>query len=145
MRFVLISLLLVGLQASAATVYRSVDEEGNVQYSDRPVGDAVERVVVRTARARVSRSATAPRSLSNSVQQPTAEDEEKEQEEAARAADIAEQRAENCQIAKERLERYITSRRLYKVGADGERAYLNDAELDEARAKAQADVEEWCG
>ncbi len=140
MRFLLASLLLVALSATAGNVYRSVDEDGNVQYSDRPEGDNVEVVFVRTQRPSAA-PRPSPNTRSQSVQ-PAAPEQDEPQ--GPSPEEIAAERAENCSIAQDRLERYITSRRLYRVQADGERAYLSDQELDEARAKAQADVEEWC-
>jgi hypothetical protein len=59
--------------------------------------------------------------------------------------EIAAERARNCALAQERAERYRISRRLYRSLPNGEREYLSDAELDEARAKAEADVGNWCG
>jgi hypothetical protein len=38
----------------------------------------------------------------------------------------------------------MTSRRLYREGEDGERDYLSDDELDNARAEAEKSVNEWC-
>jgi hypothetical protein len=38
----------------------------------------------------------------------------------------------------------LTSRRLYREDGNGERVYLDDSQIDEARAKAQSDVEEYC-
>ena len=53
-------------------------------------------------------------------------------------------RTENCQRARDRLETYSNSRRLYRVDENGERYYLNDAELDQERASAADLVKEWC-
>ena len=55
------------------------------------------------------------------------------------------ERAKNCATARERKTRYEESHRLYKSGTNGDREYLNAAEIDEARAKAAADVATWCG
>jgi hypothetical protein len=63
---------------------------------------------------------------------------------AEQAARNAERRVKNCEIAQDRVERYEISHRLYRTTPDGEREYLSDAEIDEARTRAQADVQEWC-
>lgn len=125
----------------AAEVYRYVDEEGNVAYSDRPVGRNAEAITITTnapvlppraaAPAQPSGAATADETVERVRREPTPEE---------RAAD----RAANCAIARERNERYAISRRLFRELPDGEREYLNDAEIDEARARAAADVQEWC-
>ena len=56
------------------------------------------------------------------------------------ARELREQRQKNCETARERQERYSLSRRLFRTNADGEREYLDDAAVAEARAKAAADV-----
>jgi hypothetical protein len=59
-------------------------------------------------------------------------------------AERAAERAKNCQTARERQEKDAISHRLYRELPNGERAYLNDAEIDEAKAKAAEDVKTWC-
>ena len=54
-------------------------------------------------------------------------------------------RQQNCEAAKANLQLYLDSRRLYRVSEDGEREYLNDEELETEWAKADRDVEQWCG
>ena len=57
-----------------------------------------------------------------------------------RPRELREQREKNCETARERSDRYTLSRRLFRTNAAGEREYLDDAAIDEARAKAAADV-----
>ncbi len=45
---------------------------------------------------------------------------------------------------KERLQTYLTSRRLYRQGENGERIYLNEEETLAARAKVQEKIVEFC-
>ena len=56
----------------------------------------------------------------------------------------AQRRAENCEIARDRAQRFAVSHRIYRTLPDGEREYLSSEEIDEARARADADVQEWC-
>jgi hypothetical protein len=60
------------------------------------------------------------------------------------AAELRAQRQKNCEIARERQQRYEVSRRLYRSTPDGGREYLDDRQIAEARAKAAADVQDWC-
>jgi len=139
-----ISLVTLALLAAStlygAEVYRYVDENGNVGYSDRPVGQNPEPIVI-TTNTPIAPPATpaaaqpAPESPDETVQRERRESTPEER---------AEDRAANCTVARERLERYAISRRLFRELPDGEREYLSDAEIDEARAGAAADVEEWC-
>ena len=126
---------------SAAEVYRYVDANGNVIYSDRPIGENVETLVIDTSTPTApAPQANDPEPTADPAAQPgTIESEESE----SAVPDIAAQREENCAIARERNERYSIARRVYR-GTEEDREYLSDAELDEIRAQAVADVEEWC-
>ncbi len=65
-------------------------------------------------------------------------------EERLRQQTLAE-RAAACEKAKQRYESYSQAHRLYSPAADGERVYLSDAEIDQARLEAKQAVDEWCG
>jgi hypothetical protein len=143
----LTTLVLLGSAGAwSAEVYRSVDADGTVSYSDRPVGENSETVTITTQRPATAPPrgiASAATDTQATAADPTDELISEEQREPTPEERAAE-RERNCGIARGRLERYINSRRLYRTAADGERAYLSDEEIDEARARAAADVEEWC-
>lgn len=137
---VIVTLSLLAVPVHAADVYRTVDAQGNIVYSDRPSDNSV-RVAINTSApaaqpAPVRRSTDAARSSAAVPDQATIEAAEREQ--------LAEDRAANCEAARQRNETYATSRRLYRVEADGERVYFSDAELSQARMDAQAEVTRWC-
>lgn len=139
-------LALVGTGAFAADIYRTTAPDGTVSYSDRPQGENSEFVY--SATPRVARTApgtapTVPASAVNPVrpdasQVPTVTD-------GPSAAELREERQKNCDTAREILDRYTLSRRLFVTNTDGQREYLDDAAVAEARAKAAADVQDWCG
>jgi hypothetical protein len=60
-------------------------------------------------------------------------------------ADLDKSRAEQCKQASERYDKMIAARRLYKETAPGQRAYLSDAELAQARVDARRERDEACG
>ena len=133
----------VALPLFAAEVYRSHDADGTVVYSDRPEGQDSERVFVATPRI----SSTPRPAAAND--QATAENSPPEvlsgQIRVERTAEEVEaERQRNCAAAQERADRYRVSQRLFRTLPNGEREYLSDAELDEARAQADADVANWC-
>lgn len=132
----------VALPLFAADVYRSIDENGNVVYRDRPDGELITVAVPRPATAPPARPSTQPSLPAGATgsRETTTETEP----ERRRVEPTSAERAEKCTQAQERAERYNVSHRLYRTGADGEREYLNDAEIDEARARAAADVGNWC-
>lgn len=135
--------------AQTAEVYRSVDADGTVSYSDRPVDDSSRVVFVATPRPATAPPAPQPTPSTA----PAVSADGAENEAAADAGsepppptpdELAAERAANCQTARERNERYQMSRRLFRALPDGEREYLSDAEIDAAKAAAVADVEKWC-
>ena len=139
-----ILLATVAIPLFAAEVYRSFDADGNVVYSDRPEGENSERVFIATSRgsssprqAVTSDTATASASTQPEVLGGQIRVERTPQE-------VQAERQRNCAAAQERADKYKVSQRLYRTLPNGEREYLSDGELDEARAKADADVASWC-
>lgn len=141
-------LALAATAATAADVYRSVDAQGNVSYSDRPQNDDAERVAVVAPRAASQparpQAAAAPQPSMPASEPAATEPAATESAPQPTRAEQAAERARNCEVARERATRYAESRRLYRNTPEGEREYLSDAEIDEARARAAADVETWC-
>jgi len=147
---VLLALQGQSLSASAQTVYKLVDNEGLVTYTDRPpMTQAVETV------PGLDIALTDNDFLDSSAQQQSAAEvadeirENFENEEAAERALMAaaerEQRAAFCTAANQRLTKYKQAHRIYRTKDSGEREYLNSQELDAERAKAAAEVAQWCG
>ncbi len=130
-----------------AQVYRFVDAEGNVSYSDRPQSAAAESIFIATRRASSIPSRPPPAAPVQSPEFDPAVDENGEMQRERReptAEERAEDRAKNCTTARERADLYAVSHRLYRETPEGEREYLDDAQLIEARTQAVANVQEWC-
>lgn len=152
----LLVLACVAAAAQGAEVYRSKTSDGGVVYSDRPTNDSSEYVTtVQGTRtnggAATAASRTAPRP---GTQGAAGARQSSAAPEAAsppapltgpNAAELREKRQKNCEIAKEREQRYELSRRLFKTNDKGEREYLDDKAVAEAKAKAAQDVKDWCG
>jgi len=140
---VIIALALVAAAAAArADVYRIVDSQGHVQYTDRWEPGAQ---LIKTEHARSTTSSA------DDQRRPSAEgdriSEELNREATARAVkqDEDKMRAEQCKSAKERYRKAIESRRLYKEGKNGEREYLTDDQAQEERLQARLEVQSACG
>ena len=76
-----------------------------------------------------------------------AERKEKQNEDATAKADqraAAEERAEKCASYRQTLQKLVTSRRLYHENESGERVYLDEAEAQAARQRAEDQVNEYC-
>lgn len=143
-------LALLGTTAYAADVYRSTAPDGTVVYSDRPESADAQFVYSATPRAQrtlpgsapgASRPGSASGAGASSPPQapaiPTLSD-------GPPSAQLKAERRKNCEIARETQQRYALSRRLFRTNAVGDREYLDDAAVAEARSKAAADVKDWC-
>ena len=145
-----------GLSAGAVaqTVYKTVDDAGNVAYTDRPplqqeAGDqpldVVEVEIQRSDRELIAanRAAEQENARVNGVVEGIRAGQEAE--DAAELARKDEQRTANCKLARERLTKYSQARRLYREDEAGERVYLSEQEIDSERANAVRAIDQWCG
>jgi hypothetical protein len=137
--FVAVVLVVSGAQAS--DVYKSKDTKGNTVYTDRPEVLPAERLDVKTQQT----DTVEARKRYEDEMKGAAADEAKSQSQKETAAQNAEDQVKRCKDARARYESYMNTRRLYEPGAtEGERRYLNDAELDATRADAKKVMDEFC-
>ena len=142
------ALLTAGASMTAhADVYRWVDADGRVHYTDRWVPGA-ERIKLLTGHT--GSQPVAPNAQSDSSQLAATNERIKEQlaaEADARAVkqDVDKVRGEQCKEAQAKYKRAIEARRIYRVGKDGQREYLSDVEADTERMNARTEMREACG
>lgn len=115
------ALMLVSV-AAAAEIYRWVDANGKVHYSDRPVANDAQSVEVRV-----------PESAEPGGN-PSASDDE--------AAAV---RAKHCALAQQRLKDYESSDGLVQEDEFGRRREIKGEERVQLIVRAQADVKSFCG
>ncbi len=131
----------------ASDIYRYTDAEGNVHYVDRPTGASDEERLAISSRPtnpqQVQARAAARYGDRNDDTNEAADAGEKPATRAERAA-AAKERAQQCQKFRDQLETYVTSRRLYRETENGEREYLDDEEVQEARSKTEERIVEYC-
>ena len=123
-----------------ADVFRWVDEQGVVHYSDEWMpGSTVVKTTMRPHSESTSPSSTTS-AASRLNEQLAGQDN-------ARAVqqDVAKARDSQCTWAKDRYMKAIASRRVYKEGKDGERQYMSDTDADAYREQARKDVQQACG
>jgi hypothetical protein len=142
----------VAASADEVAVYKWIDVEGRIHYSDRPPPPDGKLISVETtayARAHLGLierpSAPPPGPAPNAAKQPAAGPGANSPElKRAVEEDVATARAEQCKQAKDTYQRYIQSRRLIRKGPDGEQIYLSDAEMDTERVNAKRAADEAC-
>jgi hypothetical protein len=157
---VAISLALCMALPASAQMYKWVDSNGKVQYSDKPPSSNVKAETLREApRAPAPPPASdskggAGKEAAKEAPKTTAEREQafrkrqaeaaKAQEKEAQEAANARSREEYCQRAKANLANIEIGGRQTRVDAKGERVYLTDEEIAQETAKARQDVAKAC-
>lgn len=132
--------------AMAGDIYKWIDKDGNVHYGDRPAGEQTERVAIAsrptdTAKVQAMVAARAEaRALAVEEQAAAAATGPTQEELRAEARE----RAQKCNTYKQRLQTFVTSRRLYREDDNGERVYLDEDETRAARERVEGQVDEYC-
>ena len=123
--------------AFAGDIYKWTDEHGNVHYGDRPTSEVSEESLA-VSSGITDRSKVQARYEAKAVAiepgQPAPEELHAQ----------ASEPEEKCATSKARLQKFLTSRRLYKQDENGERVYLDEDETLAARERVQNQVEEYC-
>ena len=143
----IVGLLLAGA-AQAGDVYVVTDDKGNRVYTDRPQTLPAKKTGIwsdRTDPADVqARSEEQMKQVAanggTTTNQPASDGDTAKANEPAAA-----NREQLCADARKRYETVMFNFRIYEVGPDGERRYLDSAEIDAARADAKKVVDEFCG
>jgi hypothetical protein len=135
-----------------AQVYKWVDSQGNVQYSDQPPASAKGtkklNVNPQPSAAPVSKEAS-PKAAKTTAEKEMefrkrhVESEEAKAKEAKAEAD-AKIRQQNCAQARGQLRALQEGRRIVKYNDAGERVFLDDQARPEETARAQKAVDDWC-
>lgn len=139
-----VAALISGSVLAAGEIYRWKDSNGIWHFSDQPHAGAE---LVRGARPAPAAPAPAapPAAAPNAappppglppVSQETADEVRRE------AAAI---KSEQCKKAEENYQQQMQARRIYRLDAQGNRTYMNEAEMDAARLEARSARDLACG
>lgn len=145
---VVIILMVLTAQPLVAGVYKWVDENGHVQYGERPPA-AKEATKMRIEKAPVSGPSAQERlDQVRHERKSSTEDWYKRKEEAAKQkeeeAKDKQIQEKNCKMAKSRYNLYQTGGRIFNVDENGERHYVNDKNRESNQQAAKAEVDKWC-
>lgn len=141
------ALLASGL-ALGGEIYKWVDENGNVHYEDRPIGEGtvqhVKEVQTRNTddaavAARVDEQRKA-RAVARQVESEAPAEMSREEKRAEKQA-----RQEQCQAYRAKLQVFLTAPRIYEQDEAGERSYLEEDQIMARRSKVEEKIQEYCG
>ena len=131
--------------AQAAEVFVTKDAQGHPIYTDRPESLPAQKV-------KIASKTTATVDVETRQTGATTGDEAADDAAAKAAADAKQARemtavdkAKRCEDSRQRYEHYMNAQRLYEPGEnEGERRYLDDKEITEARDNAKRTMDEFC-
>lgn len=131
-----------------ADVYKYTDKDGTVKYTDKPELLPAE-LLAKIKSQRTDNAVLADRVAADlkarddaAKTQPDADKAaaEKKKAEQLKAAD----KADRCTQARGRYESITTTGRVYTLDSKGERVYMDDNQLDQARKTAKEQMDTWC-
>lgn len=132
-----------------AQIYRSVDAQGHVKYSDTPSpGATLVHVdsLAGTHSSAASGGSSADSSLTALEKQSAQIHQQVQRQEAQRAVatDVAQARAKQCTQARANYQKLIQARRIYEKGKNGAREYLSDQAAEQMRVQAEMAMQKAC-
>lgn len=143
-----LALSLLAVSTTQADVYRFVDSKGQVQYTDRPETLPAE-LLAKIKSQRTDNSALADRVAADlrarDAAAKTKEASDKAAADKAKAEQVtATDKANRCTQARNQYASVTGTGRVFTMDAKGERAYMDDAQLEQARATAKEQMDTWC-
>lgn len=164
-RIALIAVSILGAAAAQAQVYKCLDASGRTVYSQNPCPpsmkpEAMSRGGIPPASAvapaaspaeagKASKGGAAKGGPKTPAEQEQAF-RKRQQDQAKAAKTEAQKTAEsqakeaNCRNARQRLAQYEIGGRISQINDKGERYYMEDAQIEAEKARARADVSQFC-
>jgi hypothetical protein len=149
LRILSLALFLTGaaLAAPAADVYRYVDAQGGVHYTDTWVPGST---LIKVDHPKSAPVAAAPTRAPQSKALATANDRAstdlaKAADERTVKADVAQAQEEACKQAKDNYTKAVASRRIIKSGTEGQREYLSEDDANAYRLQLHDAMQAACG
>jgi len=161
-RLALLATALLAASAAQAQVYKCIDSAGKVVYSQIPCpantksGTISRRLSPAPGSSAATPSATeaaekagkdaAPKTPADQEQafRKRAQDREKADKESDQKLAEAKRKEDNCRAAREQLATFEFGGRITQINAQGERVYLDDAQIEQQRAAARSLVAQAC-
>ena len=158
-RAALFAVAFLAVSSAQGQVHKCVDAAGKVIYTQDPCPantkpGSISRSVIPAPAAAPAGSAAKGEAAKSSAPKTAAEQEQafrKRQQDQAKAAKESDQKSaevqrkeENCRHARERLAQYDIGGRMTRINPQGERYYLEDAQIEQEKARARTDVAQSC-
>ncbi len=134
---------------NAATVYKWIDEDGQVHYGSRPDNKNAKEVEIKNHYIDSGNSSAASGAQERVDKQKkfiNALDAEKKSisDEKRKKKEQAELKITRCNASRDQLKRYENSGALYDLDEKGNRILLNKKQYEQAMSQARVRVQKWC-
>ena len=141
----LAAIICTALPAHAAKLYKWVDADGNVTYSERkpPPESNAETIRLRSATLNADGAQERLDELSNQVDEQN-KDRDFAKNSATATAERDERMANNCQIARDNMRILKTTSRIQDKDENGEAYFLDEAGIQAKMAQTQQQIENNC-
>ena len=139
-------MILISLVASAAMadVYRYVDKNGQVQYTDKPELLPAE-LMAGIKSQRTDKDAATARAATEQQQNDATSTSQANADDAKKAKkNEAADKADRCAKARERYDQVMSAQQIYSTNEKGERVNLDEKQVDQTRASAKQLMDTWC-
>lgn len=136
-------LCLLSFGACAGEIYKWIDDNGNVNYGDRPHSDTAQTVKVRPhsfGEENAQGRRTLQRRLLGAFEQERAQKREAQEQ----AKQERRKHERQCQLAQTELMNYQRGGVFYAVDEDGNRIYLSDTEVADRITHLEEAVDQIC-
>jgi hypothetical protein len=143
---VAVFLAIAATNGHADDMYKTVDAEGHVTFSDHPLSSASQRVSVEVTPANAAEAARLTREQAAMNAQATQEAKQARQDasdQATKAAKLAQQQ-QRCAAARARYAMFAAGGRIFRTDEQGNRVYYSDEEIDQQRMSTKAAMESAC-
>jgi len=151
--FFILVLILPLTFVHAASVYKWIDEDGQVHYGSRTDDKNAKEVKIKNRYIDSGKSTS-----SQQVPQSAIDRAEKQkrftnalesernaiQNEKDKKREQKERKIRNCNASRDQLKRYLNSGALYDLDEKGDQILLNKKQYEQAMLQARARVEKWC-
>lgn len=137
---------LLSVPGFADDMYKTVDAQGNVTFSDHPLSPASRRMSVDVTQGDPAEAARI-RQQQAQMNAETAQSVKQSQQDAsdqARKAALQAQQQQRCAAARARYAMFAAGGRLFRTDEQGNRVYYSDQEINQQRDAAKAAMEGAC-
>ena len=139
------ALLIAGASSHviADDVYKTVDAQGNVVYSDHAIAPTSRKMDVDVIQGNAEDAArlAKQRALTNADE---AQQSKLAQQQAAQQQQQEAQQKRKCEAARNRYGAFAAGGRIFRTDAQGNRVYYSDAEIERQRTVTKADMDAAC-